>query len=400
MSIIIGIIIGLLILTLLVVIHEYGHYIAAKKSGVHVEEFAIGFPPSALKWQRKGKKWVKIPRKDWKNLDREKTIFSLNWIPVGGFCRMKGESDDDKRPNSFGKSSLWSKTKILFGGILLNFAFAALIFTVLAWTGMPMFLENQFQIESDSRTASVGNVFITRIEEGSPAATAGLQPGDEILSINGLDILDTYQITSITRAMPGETIHVVYQRDKQQSEVDVKLLIPNEERSWVFGVSSNQAERYYNTWSAPVVGVVTTVQLTGETFRGVGTMLWNFVSGVFRQVSFDQSVREDGREAIGAAGDGLSGPVGIVGMIFPAFVESGPTNLFFLSAVISISLACMNALPIPALDGGRWFLIVLFRIRKKTLSKEIEERIVSRAFIVLIGLIVLITILDITRFFR
>jgi len=400
MNIILGIIVGLLILTILVVIHEYGHYIAAKKSGVEVEEFAIGFPPSAVKWQKTGKKFVKIPRKNWKKLDPKKTIYSLNWIPIGGFCRMKGESDDDKRPRSFGQSRLWGKTKILFGGVVLNLLFAVVIFTTLAWTGMPQFLDNQFQISSDSRLASVGPVFITWVEDNSPASTAGLKPGDEIVSINGLDITDTFQVTSITRAIPGEKIHVVYIRDGQKSEVDTTLLVPSEDRSWVLGVSSNQAERYYSTWSAPVVGVGTTVQLTGETFRGVGVMLWNFVSGVFRQASFDDNVRENGREAISAAGEGLSGPVGIIGIIFPAFVDSGLTNLAFLAAVISISLACMNALPIPALDGGRWLLIVIYRLRKKPLTKATEERIVSRAFVALIGLIVLITILDITRFFR
>lgn len=154
-----------------------------------------------------------------------------------------------------------------------------------------------------------------------------------------------------------------------------------------------------STWSAPIVGFGTTLQLTGETFRGLGELVWNLITGVGRQFSLDSNVREAGQVAIGSVGDAVSGPVGIIGVLFPAFASTGATNLAFLAAIISISLACMNVLPIPALDGGRWLLIALYRLRGKKLSKETEEKIVSRAFMALIGLIILITILDITKLF-
>ena len=93
----------------------------------------------------------------------------------------------------------------------------------------------------------------------------------------------------------------------------------------------------------------------------------------------------------------MSGPVGIIGILFPAFTAAGPTNLAFLTALISVSLACMNVLPIPALDGGRWLLITIYKLRKKKLTKEIEERIVSRAMMVLLVLIAIVTVLDIVR---
>lgn len=153
----------------------------------------------------------------------------------------------------------------------------------------------------------------------------------------------------------------------------------------------------YSTWSAPLVGAGLTAQLTGETFKGVGVMLWNLVSGIGSQFSFDAGVRESGQAAISAVGDSVSGPVGIIGMLFPAFTAAGPANLAFLAALISVSLACMNVLPIPALDGGRWLLITIYKLRRKKLTKEIEERIVSRAFLVLLALIFIVTILDIVR---
>ena len=129
-------------------------------------------------------------------------------------------------------------------------------------------------------------------------------------------------------------------------------------------------------------------------------MIWNLISGIGSQLSFDATVRETGKEAISAVGDSVSGPVGIIGVLFPAFTSAGPANLAFLAAIISISLACMNVLPIPALDGGRWFLITIFKLRKKKLTKDIEEKIVSRAFIALLALIFIVTILDIVRIAR
>jgi regulator of sigma E protease len=155
----------------------------------------------------------------------------------------------------------------------------------------------------------------------------------------------------------------------------------------------------YSTWSAPLVGVGLTAQITGQTFQGIGQMVWNFIHGVGSLLSFDDNARQVGRAEISAVGDSVSGPVGIIGILFPTFTSAGPANLAFLAAIISISLACMNVLPIPALDGGRWLLIAIYVFRGKKLTKETEEKIVSRAFIVLLALMFIVTILDITRFF-
>ena len=168
---------------------------------------------------------------------------------------------------------------------------------------------------------------------------------------------------------------------------------------YVLGVGMASQTFIRSTWSAPIVGLGTTIQLTGETFRGLGEMVWNLCSGVVRQFSPNDEVREAGRSDIGQVSDSVSGPVGIIGVIFPAFASTGFSNLAFLAALISVSLACMNILPIPALDGGRWLLIAIYRLRRKKLTKETEERVVSRAFMVLMALIILITILDIVRLF-
>ena len=188
---------------------------------------------------------------------------------------------------------------------------------------------------------------------------------------------------------------------KDAETLELVAVLNPEGSDYLLGVSMESSQMMkYSTWSAPLVGIGLTAQITAETFHGIGDLLWNLVRGVGSLFSFDSNVRESGQQAISEVGESVSGPVGIIGVLFPAFTSAGPANLAFLAALISISLACMNVLPIPALDGGRWLLIAIFRLRRKKLTKEIEEKIVSRAFIVLILLMLIVTVLDITRFFR
>ena len=405
MNILLGIIIGLIILMLLVVAHEFGHFIMARKNGVRVLEFGIGFPPRAIAWVRnpswqKGKKgvkkWVRLPKSEW-NKPQKHMVFSLNWLPIGGFCSMDGESDSDTRQGTFGATSFWSKTKILFGGVLMNWLVAAIVLTILAFTGMPQFIENQFYLGNDAEIIGDG-VTVVDVIENSPAKQAGFQKGDQIVKVEDITIMYPTDVTSYGQAHAGETVRYTVKNHETERELSAKL--NPEDSEYSLGVSMSYGQTFIrSTWSAPIVGLGTTIQLTGETFRGLGDMVWNLISGAVRQFSSDSVVREAGQTAISAAGDAVSGPIGIIGIIFPAFASSGVSNLAFLAAIISISLACMNVLPIPALDGGRWLLIAFYKLRRKPLTKETEERIVSRAFMILIMLIIFISILDITRFF-
>ena len=437
MDIFLGVIVGLLVLMFLVTAHEFGHFLMARKNGVNVVEFGICFPPRAIAWIKDPKtgKWRRLPKKEWnkekvskvvysdgdKSLTQKGMIFSLNWLPIGGFCQMDGESDADTRKGTFGAASYWSKTKILFAGVTANWLVAIIIFTILAWTGMPEFIDGQFTIEADTRVNRVP-VQITSVEEGSPAEKAGIKENDYILAIDGNEVWTSSDIAEVNKAHAGKkveykirrtTIGCINQPDcyvepcpcleegEQEVEQNVEVTLNPEDAEYLLGVkmSSTQALSY-STWSAPIVGVGVTAQITGETFKGVGVMLWNLVSGVGQLFSPDAGVRESGQEAISSVGDSVSGPVGIIGVLFPAFTSAGPTNLAFLTALISVSLACMNVLPIPALDGGRWLLITIYKLRKKKLTKEVEEKIVSRAMIVLLALIAIVTVLDIIRIAR
>ncbi len=412
MNIIVGVIVGFLILMLLIVAHEFGHFIAARRNGVTVEEFGIGFPPRAVAWVRnpeylawkkngkkgtKPKKWLPLPREQWDK--KQKTlIFSINYLPIGGFCSMKGESDSDTTPHSFGAASLWAKTKILFAGVAMNWLAAFVILTVLAFTGMPTFMDNQFMIESDSIMES-GTVKVTKVVDDSPAKAAGFEAGDEIIRIGDYDVYSTSDVSVFNRYYIDSEVSYLIKRNGNEETLTAKLNPEGSEYLLGITMSQDSVPTTRHTWSAPLVAAINTVQLTGETYRGLGSMVGSFFSGVFKQFSGDDATRSEGQQEIKAAGDSVSGPVGIIGVLFPNSIESGPTTLAFLAAIISISLACMNVLPIPALDGGRFFLIMLYRLRGKKLEKATEERIVSRAFIFLLILIVLVTILDITRFF-
>ena len=407
-----GVIIGLFMLMCLVTAHEFGHFLMARKNGVEVEEFGICFPPRAICWRKVDGKWKRIPRKQWKKMPGEGLVISLNWLPIGGFCQMKGESAADTTKGSFGAANYAKKTKILFGGVLANWLVAFVILTILAWVGMPHFLSDQFTIEGDTQAVAVQPVSISEVIEGSPAEGAGFKEGDilkhasyeadqsacenEPCAQSGeVDIYEPDSFISANNEHAGKVVKITYERDGQEDVVEVKL--NDAEAEYLFGASIGGSALYRSTWSAPIVGFGTMLQITGETFKGVGTLLANFFSGIVKQVNFDASVRQDGAEELKTASDSVSGPVGIVGVLFPIFTNSGAPYLFFLVALISISLACMNVLPIPALDGGRWLLITIYKLLKKKLTKETEEKIVSRAFMVIIILALVVTVLDVLR---
>jgi regulator of sigma E protease len=375
-----GIIIGILILTALVTVHELGHYLAAKRSGVVVKEFGIGLPPTA-----------------WKKRLKNGETFSLNWLPIGGFCRMKGENDTANKEGDYGRATLWQKTKILFAGVAFNWLASIVIFMILAWVGFPKIFDHQFTVPSDTQVTRTPTVVVS-VVDGSPASKAGLKQGDELVSIAGKPIVRSSDVSDISAAEKGRQVEINYVRDGEAKSTKAALNAKNTGKGFL-GLSSGQNEYLHSTWSAPVVGVGMTVQLTAETFKGLGNLLVDFVGGLAKQLSFDEQVRQSGQDDLGEAANGVAGPVGIVGVLFPQAAQSGAVSLLFLAGVISLSLAVMNILPIPALDGGRWLLTMIFRLRHRKLTKAVEEKIVGISFLVLLGLVLLITIVDIARFF-
>lgn len=378
MEILFGVLIGLFVLVLLVVVHELGHAIAAKRNGVVVEEFGIGFPPRA--WGKKLKNGI---------------LLSLNWLPLGGFVKLQGEHDSAKGKGDYGRASYWQKTKILFAGVVVNWVVAALLLTGLALTGLPKIIPDQFSVPGDTKTIS-SPVTLAVVEEDYPAAEAGFEAGDEITAINGQPVETVAGFIETTQALKGETIEVEYVRDGQDASAEVTL---RDAEQTVFGAALGQQERLQSTWSAPIVGVATTVQFTVVTLQGLGQLAADFFGGLFSQLSLNESTREQGSESLDRAANSVAGPVGILGVIFPQAGQAGLTEIVFLAAIISLTLAVMNTLPIPALDGGRWFVTTMFKLFRKPLGKEREEKIHGTGFLALMGLIILVTIADVTKLF-
>lgn len=373
-----GIIIGLIVLVALVVVHELGHAIAARRNGVVVEEFGIGFPPKA--WGKKLKNGI---------------LLTLNWLPLGGFVKLQGEHDAATKKGDYGAATFWQKTKILFAGVAVNWLVAVVLLSILAVFGLPKIIPNQFSVPGDTTVVSTP-VQLGALTPGYPAEKAGLEPGDAIISFAGEPIETTQELIDISKATKGQTVEIVYERNGTTGTVEAAL---RDADSAVFGASLGQQDSIKATWSAPIVGVVTTAQFTWVTLQGLGDLLSNFVLGLVGQLSTNETTREEATEKLDTAGASVAGPVGILGVIFPAASEAGLTQVVFLAAIISLTLAVMNALPIPALDGGRWFVTALYKVLRKPLNKDTEERIHGTGFVVLMLLIVVITVADVAKLF-
>lgn len=372
-----GIVTGLIVLVVLIVVHELGHAIVARRNGVVVEEFGIGFPPKA--WGKKLKNGV---------------LFTLNWLPLGGFVRLKGEHDAAKGKGTYGAASFWQKTKILLAGVVMNWLVAAVLFTILALVGLPKIIPNQFVMPGDGRV-EVSPLSLVTVVDDSAADTAGFEKGDIIVSIDDQLVGTSSDFIATTRQHAGETVRITYERNGQTNTVPVTL--GNNSGKGVFGAVVGQSEKIHATWSAPIVGVATTAQLSWETVQGLGSLIGKLASGVIQQFSTNETTRNEAKTKLDEVSNSVAGPVGILGVIFPSAQQQGFGQIVLLTAVISLTLAVMNALPIPALDGGRWWTMAIFRILRKKLTKEREETIQGIGMLVLFGLIILITISDVVK---
>ncbi len=358
----------------LVVAHEWGHFIAARRGGVEVEEFGIGFPPKA--WSKKIK------------TAKSKFLFSINLLPLGGFVRLKGEYDSDTRPGSFGAAKLSTKVKIMLAGVGMNLLIAYLMLLVLATTGMPKLIDNQYTVASDTKVIQQVKdedvVRVSGVVGNSPAEKAGIKADDRIVEINGAKISSPDQVSETTKSNAGKNVHIVVERDGQVVATEATLNVENTGDGFL-GVSSSSGrsglEVRRSTWSSPIVAAGLIKQFSELTFKGLGTAVSSLAHGDTEKAS-----------------EQVSGPVGI----FYILKEGGKLGLSFvlmIIAIISLTLALINILPIPALDGGRLFFTLLFKAINKPLTRKTEEWIHGTGFALLMLLFVLITIVDVRRFF-
>lgn len=377
-----GILLGLFVLVVLIVLHELGHAVVASRNGVVVEEFGIGFPPRA--WAKKLKNGV---------------LFTLNWLPLGGFVRLKGEYDSVKGKGTYGQASFWAKTKILYAGVVMNWLTAALLFSLVSLWGLPKILPNQIVLPFDN-TISRSELLVGVVSDGSPAESSGLKVGDELVSLNGESTASSSTLSQQTKQLAGEEVVVEYRRGGKLRSIVVELNDETKAKDGGYlGVETSQSETIRATWSAPILGVATAGQFTYETIASVGSSLGKAISGFFGQFFGDEASKQSSRDDLATVGKSVAGPIGILAVIFPSTLEGGPIQVLLMAAIISLTLAVMNILPIPALDGGRWTTMALFRLFKKKLTKEREENIQATGLLILMALMILVTWNDIGNLF-
>jgi regulator of sigma E protease len=339
----------------LVVLHELGHFLAAKRFGVRVEEFGIGLPPRLF-----GKKIGE-------------TLYSLNLLPLGAFVRLTGEEGASSDPRSFGAKPLLQRALIVQAGVVAFWIISFFIFAVLAaTTGIPTGISDEF-------TGGVANpqVRVLGIASGSPAKEAGLQAGD---TVQDFEKVGEFQL--FVDQHKGKEVVLRILRGSHVLSIPVTPRTEPPEGEGPLGIQLVRTGNIRYAWyEAPVAALSKTIGLTTDISKG----LIQTVTTLFQGNGLPDGV-------------GVVGPIGIVDLLRNSFAFGISHFLSFL-ATLSIYLAIFNALPIPAVDGGRLMFLGLEGLRKKALGEHVEQRINALFFMLLITFMIWVTIKDITRLF-
>ena len=332
---------------LLVVIHELGHFITAKLSGVKVLEFGIGFPPRLVHFRR------------------GETTYTLNAIPLGGFVKMTGE-EDPTHPRSLAGKPIPIRALVISAGALMNAILPVILFAIV------------FMVPKD---AVVGDVTVTSVAEDSPAAVAGLQPGDVIKRVSGRRVENFGELQFRLRLRTGSDATIITERDGQLLSQDVVPRWRPPEGQGATGIAVELANPREVTRSKPLFSAV-----WSGTRRSVDTLVLvkNEITAWF----------------IGGSSPQLAGPVGIA-QLTGEVADLGILALLEFAALLSINLAILNILPLPALDGGRLLFLAIEVVRRgKRIPPQKEALVHLAGFLVLISAVVIISYFDILRITR
>jgi regulator of sigma E protease len=371
LGVLVTIVLFLVVLGSLVLIHEVGHFITARLAGIRVLEFGIGFPPRA-----------KVLR------SRGETLYTLNWLPIGGFVKLEGEDGDaGDDPRSFSNASLPKRVVILLAGVLMNLFLAFAIFTLIAWLAAPV----------------VGRT-IPKVEPGSPADRANLVAGDSILSVNGvrrdLFSLGTADILDDLRQNLGKTVTLqIVHADGSRADVTATLRTESEvadpdgdgplQPKGALGISVvDQKVGFPPFFSGDYVQRDLPAAIgigAAETARWFGVIVDGLAS-LGRQVVTDPT-----------APPPVSGPIGIATQISDIFFGAGIVMTIYVAGILSANLALVNSLPFPPLDGGRILMLILKRILGARLSLRAEQMTYVVGFAFLFAFLIWVSGFDIVR---
>ncbi len=352
----------IIILALLILAHEFGHFVAAKKSGVKVEEFGFGFPPRLF------------------GIKRGETVYSINALPLGGFVKMLGELESSKNKRALENQSRFKRFMISVSGVLMNVVLAWLLLTIGFSVGMAPVVSPSSEVPGKRLS---NEVIVADFAENSPAKDAGITQGDMIKSISvqgeELKLSDFSQLNNFTVAHYGQTAEVVVEHNGTTETKEVKLTGEKDAPLGVLLVEQSivRVPVYDAIWVA-----------AREEYR-IGVFTFEFL-GSYLHTLF----------TTGKSAEGVGGPVAIY-TYTGIFVKMGIMPLLQFVAMLSINLAIINILPLPALDGGRILFIVIESIARRRLIKEKVENIIHTAgFVFLLLLIALITYQDIINLIK
>lgn len=365
----------LAVLSLLVLVHELGHFVAARIFGVKADEFGYGFPPRLIGFVKHHGKWKRVKRND--DTVYENTIWSLNWLPLGGFVRIKGEGVEDKvtDTDAFQVKPAWQRIIILAAGVFMNWVLAYVLFAAVLLSGVPTVLQDL----PTGATVENKTVRITNVLAGMPAEKAGIQVGDEVVSVAGVKAQDYEQVRNEILKVGEQPLDIVLKTDDVERTVNVQPTLVKELGRPGIGVALADVGIVRFTFlSALKQSGIAVAGYTWQTIKAFGVMIRDIV--MLRHLEQE-----------------VAGPVGIAVMT-GQMAKQGIVTLMQFAAILSINLAVVNFLPIPALDGGRILFVVIEKIRRKAVTRKLEAHIHQVAFIALIILILLVTLRDIGKY--
>lgn len=341
------IIIAIVMFSIIIIFHELGHFLLAKANGIRVNEFCLGLGPTLI------------------GFTKGETKYSLKLLPFGGACMMEGEDDESSDERAFGKKSVWARISVVVAGPVFNFIMAFVFSFILVWN-----------LGFDTPELSA-------VTEGYPAQEAGMQAGDVIVKMNKSNIHFFRDISSYTMFHPGETVTIVYERDGKRFQTELTPKYNEETGSYMYGVASSGRETSKNLF----VNLKYSAYEVGYWIKVTLNSLKSLVTG---QVSVND----------------MSGPVGIVGMIGDGYEQAANYGLFavimemlYMSILLSANLGVMNLLPLPALDGGRLFFMLIEVVRGRRVNPDKEGMVHFAGMMLLLGLMVVVMFNDIRKIF-
>ena len=371
----------IVILGIIVLIHELGHFITARIFKVKVHEFGLGFPPRLFGVYKKNgrRKWIWGSKLNAE--EQEKTVYSLNKIPIGGFVNIKGQDGQSPEDNdSFVNKPAWKRSIILASGVLANFLLCAVVLMIIYIAGTNISIDHGEL--NNTRYVRNEKIQVISINSNSPAETAGILKNDVILRLDNQKVQTIQQIQEYSAQKDGLLVNVQVERDGEILDIEIipRVLETSNNRS-VFGIGLTKTADIAFKWHAAIwYGIRDTIYLIGVIF----VALWKIIRDIFTtgQVSAE-----------------IAGPIGIA-RITGDVVKMGWIYALQFTALLSVNLGIINILPIPALDGGRLLFILIEKIRGKTVQKKVENIIHTVGFALLMVLIVLVTYRDIIRWIK